>query len=190
MIVDNFQLISSFLNFSDDNNFYKIVILSRNKDKAKNKTYEEIYIHSVSDLLENKDRIIKLCNLYNARAYIYFEKRNKEKVALKTMCLISEYIYCGDYKSVKNAYSRAFGRIRDEKLFLIDYDNNINYSSDIVLAYLREKNCVIECIVPTLNGIHYITQPFDKRLISNHPLFSDISCGVNDFTLLYYQKIE
>ena len=78
--IDNFELIKPLLEFEqEDDEYYVIFILKRRKDnpemKDNLKIIKEYYISSVDYLESKKEEIIKLCEIFNARAVINLNKR-------------------------------------------------------------------------------------------------------------------
>jgi len=178
IVVDNFELINSLLDFSEDNTFYLIQILKRRKENPDMKTgvqvIDNFYIYSEYDLSKLKDKIVEKCKSNNARAYINLNRLNLEKVALYTAKLTVDYIINKDFRSVKNAYSTACGSHHSEsnKRWLVDIDEEEMKHKDIIIEIIstlhKEMNNGNEILaeVPTKSGCHIITNPYNPLLFS------------------------
>src|SRR5690606_1351335 len=122
-------------------------------------TLDHIYIYEKSDIDKFKEKIIEKCIEENARVYFDLTSRSLKKVAMKSMVLTSQLIFNEEYKSAKNVYNKAFGNTPGKKkYFLIDYDNNDQYTANDILNYLENDGIIIDHY-PTLNGCHIITIP-------------------------------
>jgi hypothetical protein len=134
---------------------------------------DNLFIYSEKEYEDLEPRIIEIATLHNARAYIRVNRRNTEKLALNTLVKISNLILSKDYKSVKNAFLSAAGENSSEpiKRWIVDIDTVDAYPSEII-DYIKELH--IECNrnskqgeykilmqVPTKNGMHIITNPFN-----------------------------
>ncbi len=177
MTVDNFDLIERIVsgkNLTEDN-FFLVQVFRRHKDEgnedmnANNILVENFFIGSHFELMEKKDRIVKVCELNNARAYIRLNKRSYRKVALRTMAKIAEQIAENNYQ-IKNAYLSVIGSFAEEKSFLIDIDNDEvtfdltemeNYISDLLMETKTVRPMMHK--IPTKNGFHWVTSGFNRK---------------------------
>lgn len=185
-MVDNFQLLKPLLQFDNPGDFYLVQMLKRRKDNpdmASNMVnVDNFYIRSLNDYEQKEEMIKNSAKIHNARAYIRVNRRNEEKIALFTMSKIANYILSKDYKSVKNAYLSAAGEFNSEpiKRWIVDIDlpeedfQLANHNADIIERTIRELHT--ECNrnskqgeykillnVPTKNGYHIITNPFNLQ---------------------------
>lgn len=77
-MVDNFDLIKPLLDFSNEDTFYFVQILQRKKDNPNGKyssnnssrLIKAYYIKSIEQLDKQKDEMIKLAQVFNARVGI------------------------------------------------------------------------------------------------------------------------
>ena len=89
--VDNFDLISKHFLFKEDlipeyagDWFYMVQIMTRTKDTGeKPKHIRTMFVESREYLMSNKDMIVKLCEIFNARAYISTNPSSYKKCAIK-----------------------------------------------------------------------------------------------------------
>lgn len=176
-MIDNFPDLSEYLDFSDPDKFYVIYIFKRRKENPEMqqdvKTIKVYYINSRDNYYLLKENIIKRCEQNNARSYINLNRRSYRGVAFKTLKLVADKIYREAYKKVEGSYNEAVGQTSSEprKRWIIDIDENIiDYKeqikkiiSDIHAGMPRDKGFSILGEIQTLNGVHIITEPFDKQ---------------------------
>lgn len=202
IMIDNFNQIIDIINKKDvtDDNFFFLQILKRKKENpdmtSNNITVDIFYIKTADDLIKKRDRIIKRCADENARAYFSLNMRSKRKVALHTMKLIAECIFNNNY-DVANIYTSACGASHQDpnKTWVIDVDYDKNMPDEYNVGFIMGLTDLIsELIVetgktpnihqiPTKNGVHLITQPFNVKKFSEiHPT---IDIHKNNPTILY-----
>lgn len=171
-MVDNFDQIDTFITQKEvtDDTFYFLQIIKRKKENPEQnknaRLVDVFYIKDGEDLQGKKDRIVELCKIHNARAYIHLNKRNKKKVALETLALISRNIANDNY-NIENCYHSCCGQYSkdEDKTWVIDVDTkDQNYVRDLIkiIEQIRpfgKKKALT--IIPTKNGYHIITRPFD-----------------------------
>lgn len=176
MRVDNFDLIKNHINTSEDGSeFYMLQIMRRSKDqkgydgKRKQSVIKSYFISSPEYLDAKRDEIIKLCEMFNARAYINLNKKSYKQVTLKALEILAGKIAHEDY-AIKTLFESACGQTGScdgLKTWLVDFD-----SKD--LDELERVKLIIDSIepkgiekivetVPTRNGYHLITRPFNKK---------------------------
>lgn len=206
MIVDNFELIKKEINFESDDEFYFLQIIKRHKDGNKdaignniNRLIKYYIIKSKEDLNKYKEEIINLCNLFNARAYIHFSKRSFKEVAKLYMSNVfntysnENYIGCG--KEYPTSCGQSF--IKKDKSYLIDIDYK-DFDKDFSALEIQSilYNCEpignkIKTVIPTLNGLHIISKPFNTRKFEDDFYIKykhKIDIHKNNPTLLYYES--
>lgn len=193
MMVNNFEKIKGLLNFTSKNDFYFLQVIQRRKENPNINRSERLirsfYIYSIEQFERSMPFIIELCDAFNARAYISLNKKDCHKVATTTMVNVAELINNGNYHAVKNAYDSACGTYKGENLtWVVDID-----TKDVSFADEMRKlieNCepkdrqTIVAEIPTKNGIHFITRPFNRAQFSKATT-EDITIHTNSPTLLY-----
>ena len=131
-VVDNFDLIKTFLSFDSDDDFYFLQIIQRRKDAGNEemtkgrKLKDTFYIYKMEDLDYLKPKIIEICEKYNARAYFRLNKRSQQNIAFQSLKLTTDYIVSGQFKNVKNVYLTCAGRhssAKKDKLWILDIDD-------------------------------------------------------------------
>lgn len=197
MTVDNSAKIGTMLSFREDD-FYFIQVIKRRKDNPEMERGEIIlknyYINSIEQYIKVVPKIIQLCNMENARAYIRVNRRNYKKLAHPMLKLVVEYISGGQYKSMPNAFDAVVGRNDSEpdKHWVIDIDWVDMTTNEVdavnVLCFIESeikktgRDNTVE-ILPTKNGVHYISRPFNVKVFKDKYPF--IIVGKDACTLMY-----
>jgi hypothetical protein len=204
MEVNNFERIKKYMQLimvRDGTNpkdkydaFFEIRILTRNKDfNEKGHTNDfchSYHIYSIKDLENYQDQIIKLCNMFNARAYFGICRKSVRGVTKRLHVEIAKSFLNDDLIKPWKLIDRvtmSYYKSKERK-FMIDIDSKdieyINYISSIV----NKLGGIILTEIPTVHGIHLITTPFNldayKELINkDNKEISEIK--KNHITLLY-----
>lgn len=185
-MINNFKLLEPIIQFTNPGDCYFIQFLKRRKDNPDMEkdmvNVDNLFIYSLEQYRDMEKRIIEIANMHNARVYIRVNRRNTERLALQTLVQVSNLILSKDYKSVKNAYLSAAGKHSSEpiKRWVVDIDlppadfSNSAHLADHVEKTIRELH--VECnrnskqgeykillTVPTKNGCHIITNPFNLQ---------------------------
>lgn len=201
-MIDNFNQIVDIIRNKTvtGDNFFFLQVLKRKKENpemtSNNITVDVLYIKDVDDLIKKRDRIIKRCMDENARAYINLNMRSKRKVALQAMKIIAECISNDNYE-IANCYASAAGGSHQDpnKTWVVDVDYNPAMPSAYNEGFVMGLTTLISDLIvetgkvpqihqiPTKNGIHLITQPFNLQKFRDiHPL---IDVHKNNPTLLF-----
>jgi hypothetical protein len=196
MPINNLEKLKKILVF-EPNWFYEILIMKRRKDfgnEDMNKSVKIIKSYNITsiDSLEYKmDEIIKLCESFNARAYINPQPYSFDKLGFKIMEVSLKMIQDGnnDYNGI---VSKAIGTMTPEtKRWVVDIDNITANISDIN----RIKTVINDCspngdnillTVDTPNGIHLITRPFNlQTFITYQDVYYKVEVKKDNPTILY-----
>jgi len=118
--------------------------------------------------------IITTCEAENARAYIHLNARSYRKVSFAVLQNVTKLICDGNYKSVKNTFESACGTSRGDgkKSWVVDVDDrtSVGFIEDIIkkitASHVQPEDFFCYCI-PTPNGLHLITNPFDVNKFHN-----------------------
>lgn len=174
-IVNNFKQIYPLLNFEKEGDFYFIQLILRKKDRTttfgnKNNSariIKQYYIYNEEHLKQKEEEIIKLCDIFGCRAGINLNKRNDKEVAYEMLEQLIKNIRCGNYKS-QGLFDSACGqKASGDKIWIIDCDSEeefkdyINKLTDVDLRPIDKSKIITE--LPTYNGWHIITNPFDIK---------------------------
>lgn len=199
-MIDNLELIKKLLSF-EDGYFYVLYIMTRNKDhkiyvpeKAqKHRIIKEYYIENLEYLERKYEEIKKLCEIFNARAYINLNRINKDKLGLE---LLEQITIKLKNKEVNyfNLLSKAIGNCKtDNRVWVVDIDSLESHLESKVLELINivqplEENKVL-AVLPTPNGKHILTKPFNiKEFTEKGKLNIDIQ--KNNPTLLYFKGVK
>ena len=204
-MINNFNQIGKILDIQSfivkdiikDEECFFLQIIKRRKDNPEMKRdawfLHYMYIRNSDHLFFLQDEIIQFCNDNNARAYINLNPVSKKKVALGTLELISKNLASDNY-NIDNCYISTMGKTKSPKearLWLIDNDSQ-KEASPLMIAFLEHTcrpvskdyyNQKIISIIPTKNGHHIITKPFD--VLQFRTKYPDIDIHKNNPTLLY-----
>lgn len=174
---DNLDVIIPFLEFKSPDDFYYIQILQRKKENpqlgSNSRVIKNYYIKSIDYLERVYPEIKDLCDMFNARAMIRLNKRSFEKVAFKTMVNIANSSCNREYEFVRKSYDRAVGQGHNDKIkkWILDVDGKYT-DADIerLRAYIDDcepitKRSKILALIPSKNGCHVITTPFNQGAI-------------------------
>lgn len=212
MVVNNFEQICNLLTFESEDDFYHLQILKRKKDcaehdRAKNnnarciKTY---YIKNKEYLLSKEKEIISLCELFTARAYINLNKKSFKKASILSVAEITNRIIQNQEEYIYRAYESVVGDSKvniGEKRWIIDVDSQdttilFKTVDEIAKCQSNQKEFDpgywdnVITIIPTVNGYHIITHPFNLKQIEPFRCIHPFDVQKNNPTLLYFNKKE
>lgn len=193
-MIDNFDLIKSLFYFNEANNlFFQLEIIRRGKDHpdlpVASRTIMTYYVQSAEHLEKIKNEVISLCEIYGARAYINVTTKRFEDLSKLALFKLSERIYNGDYKKIYKIFNSAARELKGlNSRFLIDIDDHC--SKHEVLDWLdhyfetsSDNRYYLFVEVPTKNGLHLITNPFNLNAFKFS--FPNIDVHKNNPTILY-----
>ncbi len=134
MPIDNFNQIKDLLIFDDNEDyFYFISILQRKKDNPGNingsnnssRLIKAYYIDSLEKLMKQKDEMIALANMFNARVGINLNRRSYYKTAFNTLQAMANQLHNKEFKYLYRTWNTACGIHNgvDDKIWLLDIDN-------------------------------------------------------------------
>ena len=196
-MINNFELIKSLLEFPNDDIYYHLQILRRGKDhpdmSAANRVIKSYFICSLESLDYVEEEIKKLCEFFGARAYINLAPKSIKKTTMLQLKYLAQRAYEGDFKKIWKSWNTCAGKIKgEESRWVVDVDNNSNYPikdkvnnirhliDELMPKTLDER---IICEIPTKNGVHLITAPFNLQKFKEK--YPDIDVHKNNPTLLY-----
>jgi hypothetical protein len=178
--------------------------------KVGTKILKSYYINSIEDYDKLTPSMVDFCDSENARAYIILNKRNYEHLSLKILSCSINHISNKNFKSLPNVFDTVAGKFHSDpvKKWMIDVDNdNIEgvssylYNDDnkiitkdnenkllklcdfLMDLQARTKNVPMLQFIPTKNGMHIITRPFNFQLFSQE--YPNISIHKDAKTVLY-----
>jgi len=188
----NFSMIEKLMKFEDENDFYFIQILQRKKDNKEMKgstvKLKSYYIYDLQQFQDKMLEIIQICEYFCARAYIHLIPRNAKIIALEMLELLAHNIKCNQYQGLYKLYNTICGRYipKKNKSWIIDIDEHSNEKLTEIINLLFLINPLgnkIIAKIPTKNGIHLITSPFNRKIFKEK--YQDIEIHTNNPTILY-----
>jgi hypothetical protein len=201
MNVNNSAKIGTMISFNKDD-FYFVQILKRRKDNPNMEkdmvVIKNYYIESMNQYIKVIPRIIELCNYENARAYFRLNKRNYKKISLQMIKRVADHISTGNNKAIKNTFDSVCGEFHsdDDKKWIVDIDfkDFEDRMSVLDLIHTHIKYLQTETgrepmmeILPTKNGFHLITRPFNVLLLKKLSNDLDVKLDIHkdNPTILY-----
>lgn len=197
-MINNYDLIKPFLDFSDPDTFYFLQIFKRRKDnpdmEKDMKVIRNYHIDSQAKFDKLLPIIIKECDDNNARAYLRLNPRSYKRTALLTLKLIAGYVAEGDHKSPRTAFDKVSGQYHNatDKTWLIDIDfkdwEDISEvdSKLIPMLITLQTEAGREPLLanfPSKNGFHLVTRPFNLKKLRDH--FKTMDVHKDNPILLY-----
>lgn len=198
-MTDNIQQIRDLLKFDSEDHFYFLQILQRKKDHKggmkvngtnnNSRLVKAYYINSLEYFDFIMPEVIELSKIFNARAGINLNRRSYEKMALQNLRRLTEQIINKEYKKAHKAYPSVVGSYNHEsdKNWILDidgHDHNPVHLRNILynLGPIGEK---IIARIPSKNGYHLITKPFNVKDFRELTCYYDIEIHKNNPTNLY-----
>lgn len=180
--VDNFNMISKFINLTDPDKFFFVQIIKRwkdNKDKGMQKTgnyhaggefLNYFKVHSGQELLNLKQQIIQICHKNNARAYISCNPRSQAAIdAFKPTFIQKRH---NEPYAINHAEEILAGQAKDgpqwtdRPRFFLDIDTTNKKVWGETKKILAANSIPIEAEYTTPSGgLHVIIQ--DKFSVTN-----------------------
>lgn len=192
-MTNNFQQIASLLKFEDENEFYFVQIIQRKKEHAElgrnNRMVQAYYIYSLNHLEKVREEIMGLCMHHDARAYIHLNRRNSKKIAFEMLELLSKNLKGNDFNQLHKLYSSVCGQHHSDKdkTWILDVDTKDDGKVDEVVRFVNQctqpNGEKIIATIPTKNGVHIITKPFDPRSFGTN--FPEVEIHKNNPTILF-----
>lgn len=190
MKIDNFRQIQAYLEEDDLVYLYEVQVLRRGKDHpelpAANWCVKSIYIKGKDDLIKHQEEIIKLCETFQARAYISMNRKSNRKCLENAIKCYAERLYDGDFKKPEAIWSHVVGTTKPEnKWWLIDVDSKDVDLLQKITEYIPQQapNKPIIGIIPTMAGFHVLCYPFNCSQFDAQ--FKDAEIKKHGLTLLY-----
>lgn len=198
MVVDNFKLIYEILALYEgltEDNFFFCEIIRRKKDFIGRPEYDTIksqrclktfYIRNSEHLHKKEAEIISLANFYEARVYINISPSSWRNCSADMLQELVKFFKNDSYSGLRSATDSVVGKAENRdrrypKTWVIDYDSKDNVVE--TKEQIHKMGGVIMWTIPTVNGYHFITNPFDLR--------NNVGFEVHKYnpTLLYYNNV-
>ena len=148
-MINNKDLILPLLNFQNVGDFYMLYIFKRKKDQPENerdnhqsvRTIKTYCIENLDYLYSKHDEIVKLCEMFKARAYIHVNKQNHNNISLLMLERLAQRIRNGVINQ-KNLFDSIVGELHSsEKRWIVDIDTKKE-------DYIRRVKLIINHIKP------------------------------------------
>jgi len=196
-MIDNFEQIKGLMKFESEDEFYFVQILQRTKENpnlGKNNNLIRTYnVYSLDYLEKKKEEMISIANALNARIYIHLNRRSFKMLAFEMLEDITHQMKSGQFQTISHSYDSICGKHHSEKdkTWVIDIDGQELEETNLT-QLKKDVNCFIEpynnrgkiiAQIPTKNGIHIISTPFNSQKFSE--IYPDIQIHKNNPTILY-----
>lgn len=199
MIIDNLNVIKKYIVPNPDY-YWFLQIIARRKDNSDlprcEKYIKDYYIQTPEQLDQLKNEIVELSKFFNARVYFHPTARSFRKMAIASMHEISKRLLSDEYKVHRLSRTISGGKealVPGTKYWMIDIATS-NYDGVATTIKIVEDcppNIGVCDIIPTINGYHLITKPFDCLKYSQS--FKDMQppeIHKNSPVLAYYNGIR
>lgn len=202
MAIDNFELIKPLLSFNSEDEFYFVQIIQRKKDNKNNPNIQYLgsnnssrlikayYINSIEKLEKQKEEMIGIAKLFNARIGINLNKRSYYKTAFNTLQHIANQLHNKEFKYIHRSWNTACGKHNgDDKIWLLDFDyipTNPDWYINIKGYLFGQQPLATDKVlafIPSTSGVHVITKGFDTRKFTED--YPDVEIHKNNPTNLY-----
>lgn len=188
-MIDNFNLLRPLLSFDLEDSFYFVQIIQRPKDvgEIRYRSIRDYTFNSQEQFELRKEEIIHLCNSLSARAYINLNRRLNRAVCAEMLGSLTRWFQQNSFPVPHSLYSSACGRSSSpDSRWVLDLDDSLNLHESDIVEYLNDLRPVGEkviCRVPTPNGCHLITSPFDS--LKFRARYPKVALPKGSLTLLY-----
>lgn len=198
MVIDNFNLIKPILHFEPSHKSIILVYLvSRKKDgntkvngSNRVRTIKSYYFQSIEYLEEKMGEIRTICSAFNCRAYICIQPKLMKKVlftlqritmdGIEGMMSADNKIHLTGFLDSAVMKTTALAKY---KYWVVDVDQE---EKDSIIEQIKQRRHgegeVIKAVLPTVQGWHIITTPFDSRDFE----IENVEIKKSGLTLLYY----
>jgi hypothetical protein len=201
-MINNSEEIRKMLSFEKDD-FYFVQILKRRKDNPEMEkdmiVIDNFYVSSFDSYDKLVPQFIKLCDMENARTYFRVNKRNYKALAPHMVKRTVEIAFGNDCHALRNVFDSVAGEFHSDpdKKWIVDIDwidtirpdrmdGKYVYGKvihDVMALQFETKREPLMIKLPTKNGEHLITRPFNlQKFKMSYP---DIDCHKDNPTLLY-----
>jgi hypothetical protein len=202
-MVNNIDRIRELISFEDEFDFYFLQILKRRKDNPDLKrdmvVIVNYHIESFEQYNSLTPHIVSLCDAENARAYLRINKRNYKHLSFHMLKRVVEVVSSGMVKSLKGTFDSVCGQYHNDKdkKWIVDIDwVDIKTPENLEGKYMyaeiqyeilglqhETKKEPMMVFLPTKNGMHIITRPFNLKKFKDK--FPGIDVHKDNPTILY-----
>lgn len=183
---DNLKKIIPLLVFQNSS-FYEILIM----ENSNNQLIKHYMIDSLQKLMANYDEMKRIADYLDASVYIKLGSYSKEKLGYKILETLSKKLEKQDLDySVLIEESISNLKLNFE-LWIVDIDFKDVSDTDIIRIQKAINDCEpggknIIAEIPTPNGAHIITRPFNtNQFITHQDVFYKCKVNKDSSTILY-----
>lgn len=180
-MTDNFNRFREFMQLPEQEGgdaYYVIELVRRGKDcpdlPAANYHFKNYYIDTLAKYDKVQDEIRLLCRTLRLRAYASVCRKSFRRVTMNTLTEMARRAALDDFKRPDRIFSSCCGEYvdKDDRHWVVDVDDFVGYNTQEYCETIRnfindcqpfEDRNKIELILPTKNGMHLITRPFDVK---------------------------
>lgn len=176
-MTNNLQEVIKYMLFPKHEVIYHVFVVQRKKDGAQTagcnnraRSIKSYYVTSVEYLLNKMPEIIKLCEEFNARAYINLCRKTAQDIALTNLTILADRIKRGDFQNLHHVYDTAVGKTSAEKGFkywILDIDaedmENVEKIKEIANSCMSGNDVNVFGRIPSKHGCHLLCRPFNKK---------------------------
>lgn len=171
-MINNLELIKPLLHLEKEGDFIQIFVLLRKKDQPEGqkdnhqsvRIIKSYCVESIEYLDKKMSEIIGLCEYFNARAYININEKSHNDISLLMMEKLASRIR-NNVKNQVNLFDTVSGELKSKRnRWIIDIDTKDKlYRHKIggIINSIEPFGDKILAEIPTLNGYHLITLPFN-----------------------------
>lgn len=204
MVIDNFENIKPILNFNGELYVY-VTLYNRKKDNPcmhdQMHAVKHYYIDSYKYLDKIKEEIITLCETFNARAYISYSMRRKDKFISAMLIEMSHiannnFINTFNFSKLAQTSGNVFRKIkplRKNSYHMIHCDGEYAITRvPQLIDIIKNAGAQEIYTIPSVTGVHILYKGADTSKINNvfdkmdetfHEHFE--RKGTDAYTLLY-----
>ena len=174
MSINNIELIKPLLNLTEEGDFVQLYIFKRKKDQLEGekdnhqsvRTIKSYSVENIEYLEKKMDEIIQLCEMFKARAYIHINKQNHKDIGLLMMEKLANRLRQGVIRQ-NHIFDSVVGELHSkEKRWIVDVDSKTDEATELqinIINWCEPVGHKIIAQIPTKNGLHLITHPFNVQ---------------------------
>lgn len=213
-MTDNFDTVKQFIQITepdfdlDDDKFYTVEIIRRRKDNpdqhgsrmhSPKNCIKVYYINKLADFDTYRDEIIKLCEVFNARAYVAVNCKSYEHVMKAAMVEFATRIASNNFNRPQSIFQSCTGKYQNskKKIWIIDIDAEDAIKTGVPVSKLVEiAEKAVEksapyrkhiITVPSKSGEHVVAYGFNMVQFEKETIgfIERDSIKRNNFIVLY-----
>jgi hypothetical protein len=176
------------------------------KGNNRNRTIKSYYFLTKEQLEARQEEIIKLCDLFNCRAYIGINKKPMNKVLFQLQNTLTDYMqqYFGGNEFIPNIHALVDSSVmkcgtEGRRMWIVDIDTKDRNQIEAIVRIINSCRSSFDCNVinelQTAHGVHLITHPFEipqyEKLINENTEIREFpEIKKEGLTLLYANLVE